>query len=181
MLIFRLVRILTLVTVGAALGISQAASAATFDGVGNHTLTSANLSFTSTGLGAGWSCTSSRLEVTVAAASARVTAVTFDSCTGTDGLAGVGATLTATNLPWTVTPVGDAILIDGVHAVAHFPAVGLSLTLEGNLAGGTVANASHTVTYGSGLGLTMTASTGGSGSVTVTGDLRDDQGTLAVT
>ena len=183
MFVFRLVRILSLVAVAAALGISHTASASTFDGIGNHTLTSNNLSFTSAGLGAGWACSSSTWEVNVASTTvATVTSVAFSSCTGTDALAGVPSTLTVTNLPWRVTPVGDGIVIDGIHIVLHFPAVGLSLTLAGNLAGGTVNNPTHTVTYNNGTGLTATAIPGpGSAPATVSGDFRDDQGTLTVT
>jgi hypothetical protein len=165
----------------AAFALPSMASAATFDGVGNHTLTSSNLSFTSTGLGGGSICTSSVFEVAVSAASARVTAATFSGCTGTDGLLGVPATPTATNLPWTVTPVAGGIVIDGIHVVVHFPAASLNVTLSGSLLGGAVTNTTHTLTYTGGTGLLATASTGGSATATVSGDFRDDQGTLAVT
>lgn len=173
----------------AAFAMPSMASAVTFHGPGNHTLTSSNLSVTSAALGAGWSCTSSVLEVNVAAntASASVTNATFTGCSGLDGLATVPATVTATNFPWTITRTAvGTIVIDGIHAVAHFPAATLSLTVSGNLAGGAVNNTTHTVTYAGGLGLTMTLvpAHGGidsSASAAVTGDLRDDQNSLGVT
>ncbi len=182
MFVFRLVRILSLVTVAAALGISHTASASTFDGIGNHTLTSNNLSFTSAGLGFGWVCTSSTFELDVVSVThATVTGASFTGCSGIDGSVGVPAAVTATNFPWRVTPVGDGFTIDGIHAVLHLPAAGLDVTLGGNLAGGIIHNASHTITLNGATGLTATAIPGGSASATVSGDFRDDQGTLAVT
>jgi hypothetical protein len=182
MLGFRLVRILTLVTVTAAFGTSHAASASTFDGVGNHTLTSANLSFTSVGLGGGSICLLSIFEVNVASAtSATVTNATFTGCNGTDGLAPFTAVPTVTGLPWRVTPVGDGVTIDGIHIVVHFPGSGITVTLTGNLAGGAVNNATHTVTYAGGTGLFASANGGAENAATVSGDFRDAQNTLAVT
>jgi hypothetical protein len=185
MLVFRLVRILSLVTVAAALGISHAAAAATFDGVGTHSLTSSNLSFTSAGLNGGSVCSSSVFTANVATggATATVTGATFDGCTGTDGLAGFPVTVTVTNLPWTFTRTGaGAFAIDGIHLVVDVRLIlSLSFTYGGNLGSGTINNTTHTVTYNNATGLTATASTGGSASATVSGDFRDDQNSLAVT
>ncbi len=165
----------------AAFALPSMASASTFDGIGRHTLTSNNLSFTSAGLGGGSICSSSTFELDVVSAThATVTGASFTGCNGIDGLAGVPATVTATNFPWRVTPVGDGFTIDGIHIVAHFPAAALDVTLAGNLPGA-IDNASHTITLNGATGLTATAIPGGSAPATVSGDLRDDQGTLTVT
>jgi hypothetical protein len=181
MLVFRLVRILTLVMVTGALGVTHAASAATFDGVGNHTLTSSNLSFNWPALGAGWSCTSTIFEVNVPAggATATLTGVTVSSCVGTGALAGVPADVTVTNLPWEFTRTAAGTFdITGIHMTLNFTGV-TNATLEGNLEG-SINNTTHTVTFANSPGLTLTSAIGNSPQ-TVTGDFRDDQNTLAVT
>jgi hypothetical protein len=182
MLVFRLVRILTLVMVTATLGASQVASAANFDGVGNHTLTSSNLGFSVPSLGWGMSCASSIFEVNVAAtgATATVTAATFDGCVGT-GLLSAPAVGTATNFPWEITTSGvpGQFTIDGIHITFDFPSIGVSWTFEGNLEG-TYNNTTNTATFASSTGLTATTSLG-NGPALVTGTLADDQHTLRVT
>jgi hypothetical protein len=186
--IFGLVRFLTLATVTAALGISSAASASTFDGIGPHTLTSSNIGFTAAApISGGWSCTTAVFEVDVVSVTdAKVTNATFGHCTGTGTPTGTTATVTATGFPWTVIPVGDGFTISGINIVNHFEgaAPGPDVTLEGSLVGAVVTNATHTATYAgtaaSGGGLTATA-LGVLAATVVSGDLRDDQNTLAVT
>jgi hypothetical protein len=173
----------------AGLALPSMSSAATFDGVGNHTLTSSVLAFTVGGfLSLGWNCTSSVLEVNVAAggATASVTGATFDGCTGTDRLAGQAATVTTSNFPWTLTRTLTSVFtIDGIHALVHFPGAALDVTVTGSIVGGAINNTTHTVTYVAATGMTATAIGGGlfnqSGSMGLWGHFTDDQGTLAVT
>jgi hypothetical protein len=171
----------------AAFAMPSLSSASTFEGIGAHTLTSAGISFSAGApLNAGASCTTAVFEVDVVnTLDAKVTNATFGHCTGTGILAGTTATVTSLSLPWTATPVGDGFTISGINIVNHFEgaAPGPDVTLEGSLLGGTVTNATHTVTYAgtstSGGGLTVTA-LGSTAAATVAGDLRDDQNTLVV-
>jgi hypothetical protein len=186
MLVFRLARILTLVVVAAAaLGTLQAASAATFAGVGQHTLTSANLAFNAgTPLSGGSICTSSIFEVNVAAggATATVTGATFTGCTGTGSQSGT-ITVAATGFPWSITRTAAGVFtIDSVTVNELFESSGLILTLRGNLPGGTINCTTHTITYVNNGPLTVTADPVGLDAVaTVSGHLRDDQNSLCVT
>jgi hypothetical protein len=168
----------------AAFAMPSLASAATFDGVGNHTLTSNNLSFTAGApLNAGSICSSSVLEVKVAVggATATVTGGTFTGCTGTDGLVGIPAHVTGTGFPWTITRNAVGVFtIDGIHLAVVITGVSPIVTVSGNLGGGTIDNATHTVTYTKAPGLTETFA-GFSVAAPVSGDFRDDQGTWAVT
>ena len=157
MLMFRSVRILSLVTVAAALGNLPATSASTFDGIGAHTLTSSDVGITAAALATTVTCSRAVFEVFVASPfDARVTAATVDDCTS----AGALLTITATNLPWTIIPVGDGLTIDGIHLVSHFTS-GNAWTFSGNLAGATVNNATHTATWNNATGLVLTVLTGG--------------------
>jgi hypothetical protein len=188
MLVFRLVRFLTLATVTAALGISSASSASTFEGIGAHTLTPTGIITFAFGspLNGGASCTTAVFEVDVVnTLDAKVTNATFGHCTGTGILAGTTATVTSLSLPWTMTPVGDGFTISGINIVNHFEAAapGPDVTLEGSLVGATVNNTTNTVTYdgtsASGGGLTATALGASAGSL-VAGTFTDDQHTLRV-
>ena len=158
------------------------ATAFTFDGIGNHTLTSANLSFTSTALGFGWGISSTVLEVNVPVpgAFATVTSAAFTGCTGTDSATGFACDVTATNFPWAITRIAAGTFdIDGIHAVVNFTSAGVLVTLEGHLEG-SINNTTHTLTFANSVGLTATT-TLGNAPVSVTGDFRDDQNTLQVT
>jgi hypothetical protein len=182
MLVFRLVRIMT-VALMAALGLAHAASAANFDGVGQHTLTSSNLSFTSAGLGGGVSCTQSVFEVNVAAggATATVTGATFDGCNGLDALSPFVADVSASGFPWTITRTATgAFTIDGVRVTANVTGA-FPVDFFGSLPG-TINNGTHVVTFaGSGLTATATTTPDQTAPATVSGTFTDDQGSLAVT
>jgi hypothetical protein len=173
--------LLLFVVVVAAMASASSASAATFDGVGQHTLTSSNLGFNVAALGAGWSCASSVFEVNVpvGGATATVTGASFSGCVGTGVLAGA-ADVAATNLPWEMTTLGNPgeVIIDGIHLAFNFTAAAVTFTLEGNLTT-PFNNATHTATY-SGQTITSTSAFG-TAPVGLTGSLRDDQQTLTVT
>ena len=167
----------------AACAMPSIAFAANFDGVGNHTLTSSNLSVTSAGLGAGTACTSSVLELNVAAggATASVTGATFSGCTGTDALAGLPAHVFTTAFPWTLTRAGPgAFTIHGIHLLVIYTPSGLAETISGTIHGVAINNATHTVTFNNAVGLTATTS-GVTAPALVSGDFRDDQNSLGVT
>jgi hypothetical protein len=181
MFVFRAVRISILVLAAVAVWVPPAASAASFDGVGNHTLTAANLGFDVVFLGAGFSCTSSVLEANVAAGgvTATVTNATFSGCTGTGTLAGP-ADVVGTNFPWAITrTAAGTFTIDGIHINWNFTSAGVTFTAEGGLEG-SWTNTTHTGSFaGSTMQLTSPL---GNGFATLTGgDLKDDQNTLAVT
>lgn len=166
-----------------ALALPSMASAADFDGVGNHTLTSSNLSFNAPAFGAGAACTSSVFELNVATggASASFTGATSTGCTGTGALAGIAAHVIYTGFPWTLTRSAPGVFtLHGVHVVAIYTAAGVILTLAGTLHGVQVNNATHTVTLNNATGLTATVN-GSTAAATVSGDLIDDQGSFAVT
>jgi hypothetical protein len=173
--------LLLFVVAVASMASASSASAATFDGVGQHTLTSSNLGFDVAAFGSGSSCASSVFEVNVpvGGATATVTGASFSGCVGTGLLAGA-ADVTATNLPWEITTLGNPgeVIIDGIHITSNFTAAGVIVTLEGNLTT-PFNNATHTATY-SGQTITSTSALG-TAPATVTGSLRDDQQTLAAT
>ena len=166
----------------AACSMPSMASASTFDGIGTHTLTSSDIGFTAAALGTNVTCGRAVFHIDVVTpVDAKITGTTFDDCTST----GTVVTVTSINVSsWTVTPVGDGFTISGINLVNHFTS-GNVVTLLGNLAGATVNNATHTVTWNNATGLTATVHSGGTdvatASTTVGGTLTDDQGTLAVT
>jgi hypothetical protein len=167
----------------AAFAMPSLASAATFDGVGAHTLTSSSLGFTAGApLNGGSDCASSVFQVNVPAggASATVTGATFSGCVGTDALNGIPADVTATNFPWEITRTGVGTgLIDGIHIVVNFTAAATIVTLSGNLPVA-INNTTHTITFTNATGLTATSG-GASASTVVNGDFRDDQNSLGIT
>jgi hypothetical protein len=165
----------------ASVAFASSVSAASFDGPGQHTLTSSNWGFDVPALGAGWSCASSTFEVNVAAggATATITNASYSSCVGSGVLAGPADVVT-TNLPWQITTLGTSgqVVIDGVHLAFNFTTPGVTVTLEGNLVT-PFNNATHTATFS---GQTLTATSPlGDATVVMTGSLRDDQQTLVVT
>jgi hypothetical protein len=188
MLVFRLMRTVAVVVATAALGIAHTASAANFDGVGQHTLTSSNLSWTSAGLNdAGMRCTSSIFEVNVASggATATVTNGSISGCAGTTGLfTGLPADVSASGFPWTITRTAlNTFTIDGVRLVFNVTGSG-NYDFTGALTGGTINCMTHVVTYTNAGDLTITATVGppdATAPATVSGTFTDDQGTLCVT
>jgi hypothetical protein len=172
----------------AAFAMPSLASAANFDGVGQHTLTSSNLSFTSAGLNdAGTRCTSSIFEVNVASggATATVTSASFSGCAGTTGpVTGLPADVSASGFPWTITRTAlNTFTIDGVRVAANITGFGV-VDLTGSLTGGVINCTTHVVTYTNAGDLTATATVGppdATAPATVSGTLTDDQGTLCVT
>jgi hypothetical protein len=165
----------------AAFAMPSMASAANFDGVGQHTLTATNLGFDAPFLGASSTCTSTVFEVNVATggASATVQNATFSGCTGSGTAAGA-ADVVGTGFPWTITrTAAGTFTIDGVDIDATFTGPGLNVTLEGSI-DGSWNNTTHTGDI-TGRSIQLTSALG-NGSATVTnGDIRDDQNSLAVT
>jgi len=168
-----------------AFAMPSLASAVTFDGPGDHVLSSANLGFSTTIQGnAGSSCSTSHFTVTVSAsgATATVDSATFTGCTGTGAVAGIPTDVVATNFPWEITTLGSPgnFVIDGVHVNATITTTGNPIvTLEGNL-NGAFNNTTNTATFASSTGLTATSPLGNS-AATVTGTLTDNQHTLRIT
>ena len=168
----------------AAFALPSMASAATFDGVGNHTLTSSNLTVTAGApLNAGTACSSSVVELNVATggATAAATGATLTGCTGTGALAGMAAHVFTTDFPWTVTRAGPgAFTIHGIHLLVIYTPSGVAETISGTIHAVTINNATHTVTFNNAVGLTATVS-GTTAPVSVSGDFKDDQNSLGVT
>jgi len=185
MLIFKFVRMLTAVAATAVVGVPQIASAATFDGLGAHTLTSLNLGLTANlgGVLYGFSCTDSALALVVTnATTANVTGASFSHCTGAGAIAGVPFHMTGTGFPWRVTALASGTFaIDGIHVTQVFtlPSGPLDETLEGSLEG-TINNTTHVATFANAEGLTATGGLG-TGAATVSGTFSDSLSSLAVT
>jgi hypothetical protein len=170
----------------ASVASASSASAATFDGVGQHTLTSSNLRFT-TQIGFGTSCSSSVFEVNVPAsgATATVTSATFSGCVGTGGLSGT-ADISASGFPWEVTTLGVAntVTIDGVRVHANVTSSSTTIDLSGSLTNGVFNCTTHVLEYNNAGDLTATITTPPPETTlpaTVSGTLTDDQGTLCPT
>jgi len=171
--------LLLFVVAVASMASASSASAVTFDGVGQHTLTSSNLGFDQAGVGSS-SCAHTVFEVDVTGATATVTGVTFTGCVGTSGLLSGPANVSGLGFPWEITTLGVAgqVTIDDVTVTADFTSVGIPVKLEGPLVT-PFNNATHTATF-TGQTLTTTSPIG-TGTATITGSLRDVQQTLTVT
>jgi hypothetical protein len=171
--------LLLFVVAVASMASASSASAVTFDGVGQHTLTSTNLGYDVPGAGA--SCANSTFEVNVptGGATATVTTATFSGCVGTGILLGA-AHLKGDGFPWEITTLGvtGQGTLDGVSITANFTGPAALVTLEGNLVT-PWNNTSHTALF-SGQTLTSTSPLG-TQVATITGTFRDDQQTLTFT
>jgi len=161
------------------------ASAATFDGLGSHTLTSLNLGFTANlgGVQGGANCTDSSFTLVVTnATTANVTGASFSHCTGIGAVAGAPVHATGTGFPWRVTALASGTFaIDGIHVTNIFtlPSGPVDETLEGSLEG-TINNTTHVATFANAEGLTATGGLG-TGAATVSGTFSDSLNSLAVT
>jgi hypothetical protein len=181
MIVVRLVRVLALVIAVSVVGGAPVARAASFDGVGQHTLTATNLGFDAASLGLTTTCTSTVYEVNVATggATATVTGATFSGCTGAGTLAGA-ADVVGSGFPWTITRTASGTFdIDGIHTTWSFTGVGLVLTFEGAI-DGSWNNTTHAgdITDRT---LTLTSALGNGFATVTNGAIRDDQNSLAIT
>ncbi len=176
-----------------AFAMPSMASAFVWSPVGSHHgLFSSNLTFQSEGAGAiGSSCASSTFTGDVNSTSdVTISAASFTNCMGILGAQPCTATAEGTNFPWTVTPT-TPVTIDRVHVTVHLentpgaasacPAP-ITITLTGRLNAGHWNNTGHETIMSpptTGTGLIGHGPTG-SLTVTVSGTIRDESGTLTL-
>ncbi len=163
-----------------------------------HTLDSANISFTATDPVLGnitSSCAESTFTVDVRSAGAlTITSTSFRRCTGVGPNIGTcTATPVGTNVDWTATgPTTTNVQIHDIRIDVTFETEpggaagscanvnGASLLLTGTLTGGVWDPAAHQVTFNNAEGLVYHGPTGNAVRTTVFGTIRDTQQTLTL-